>query len=376
MVSRADTSILIAGAGPVGLALALELARRGLRPRIVAETDGPVAETESRALGVNARTLMLLGPSGVAGDIRAQALPIEGLQLSSLGAPLLRIRTDRFRGPGTALSILPQGVTERLLLERLRALEIEPEWHTRVNGVDGTPDAPEVTLVRNDDSGETVRPTILVGADGAHSIVRKACGFDFPGDMLDNQFFLVDYAYDAPVDATHGRVQFFNPGVLACIPVRANVLRYISTLADYEDRIVHPHPNGEQRWRSQFTVSFRHVETMSEGRVYLAGDAAHIHSPIGARGMNLGIEDACWLAWLISEGREADYSKLRLPAVRGVLRQTRMLTAMATMDQPASLALRNRILPLMAHLPFAERALVRRIAGMDTPDPPWLAAAQ
>ncbi len=376
MVSRADTSILIAGAGPVGLALALELARRGIRPRIVAETDGPVAENESRALGVNARTLMLLGPSGVAGDIRAQALPIEGLQLSSLGAPLLRIRTDRFRGPGPALSILPQGVTERLLLERLRAFEIEPEWHTRVNGVDGTPDAPEVTLVRNDDSGETVRPTILVGADGAHSMVRKACGFGFPGDALDNLFFLADYAYDAPVDATHGRVQFFNPGVLACIPVRANVLRYISTLPDYEDRIVHPRPNGEQRWRSQFTVSFRHVEAMSEGRVYLAGDAAHIHSPIGARGMNLGIEDACWLAWLIAEGREAEYSKLRLPAVRGVLRQTRMLTAMATMDQPASLALRNRILPLMAHLPFAERALVRRIAGMDTPHPPWLAAPQ
>lgn len=375
MVSRADCSILIAGAGPVGLALALELARRGIKPRIVAETDGPVAENESRALGVNARTLMLLGPSGAASDISAQALPIEGLKLSSLGAPLLTVNTAGFRGPGPALSILPQGATERLLLEWLRALEVEPEWHTRVNRIDGTPDAPEVTLVRNDDSGETVRPTMLVGADGAHSTVRKACGFAFPGDALDNEFFLADYAYDAPVDVRHARVEFFNPGVLACIPVRANVLRYISTMADFEDRIVHPRPNAELAWRSKFTVSFRHVETMSTGRVFLAGDAAHIHSPIGARGMNLGIEDACWLAWLISEGREAEYSKLRLPAVRGVLRQTRMLTAMATMDRPASLALRDRILPLMAHLRFAERALVRSIAGMDTPNPPWLSVA-
>lgn len=374
MIARADTSILIAGAGPVGLTLALELARRGIKPRIVAETDGPVAEHESRALGINARTLMLLGPSGVAEAIRAEALPIEGLRLSSLGAPLLTVNTGRFRGPGPALSILPQGTTERLLLAQLRALDVEPEWHTRVTTVDGGPEAPEVMLVRNDDSGETVRPTLLVGADGAHSVVRKSCGFTFPGDALDNEFFLADYAYDGAVDVSHARVDFSNPGVLACIPVRANVLRYISTLADFESRIVHPGEPTQQTWRSDFTVSFRHVETMSSGRVYLAGDAAHIHSPIGARGMNLGIEDACWLAWLIAEGREAEYSRLRLPAVRRVLRQTRMLTAMATMDRPASLTLRNRMLPLTAHLPFAETALLRRVAGMDTPDPPWLAA--
>jgi 2-polyprenyl-6-methoxyphenol hydroxylase-like FAD-dependent oxidoreductase len=151
------------------------------------------------------------------------------------------------------------------------------------------------------------------------------------------------------------------------------VLRYISTLPDFEDRIAHPRAPVEQTWQSEFKVSFRHVEAMSKGKVFLVGDAAHIHSPVGARGMNLGIEDACWLAWLISEGRESEYSNLRLPAVRGVLRQTRMLTALATMERPLSLTLRNRLLPLLAHLPFAERALVRGIAGMDTPDPPWIA---
>ncbi|HVK92292.1 MAG TPA: NAD(P)/FAD-dependent oxidoreductase [Mycoplana sp.] len=373
MVSRADTSILIAGAGPAGLTLALELARRGIKPRIVASSDGPVAESESRALGVNARTLMLLGPSGVADRIRAQALPIEGLRLSSLGEPLLTIHTGMLRGQAPALCILPQGTTERLLLERLRAFEVEPQWHAKVNAVDGDAETPEVTLIFNDDSGETIKPTILVGADGAHSIVRKSLDFNFPGEALENDFFLADYTYDAPVDVSHARVDFTNPGVLGCIPVRDNVLRYISTLPDFEDRIAHPRPPVEQTWRSDFKVSFRHVEAMSKGRVFLAGDAAHIHSPIGARGMNLGIEDACWLAWLISEGREAEYSQLRLPAVRGVLRQTRMLTALATMERPAALALRNRLLPLMAHMPFAERSLVHGIAGLDTPHPPWIA---
>lgn len=373
MVTRADISILIAGAGPVGLTLALELARRGIKPRIVTQTDGPVSESESRALGINARTLMLLEPSGVADRIREQALPIEGLRLSSLGAPLLTIHTNKFRGQVPALSMLPQGTTERLLLEQLRTFEVEPEWHTTVNTVEGGAEAPEVTLIRNDDSGETVKPTILVGADGAHSTVRKSCGFTFPGEALENDFFLADYEYDAPVDVTYAKVDFTNPGLLGCIPVRANVLRYISTLPDFEDRIAHPREPVEQTWRSDFNVSFRHVEAMSIGRVYLAGDAAHIHSPIGARGMNLGIEDACWLAWLISEGREAEYSELRLPAVRGVLRQTRMLTALATLERPTALMLRKRLLPLMNHLPFAERSLLTGIAGMDTPHPPWIA---
>ncbi|MDR6756615.1 2-polyprenyl-6-methoxyphenol hydroxylase-like FAD-dependent oxidoreductase [Mycoplana sp. BE70] len=376
MVSRADISILIAGAGPVGLTLALELARRGIKPRIVTQTDGPVSESESRALGVNARTLELLEPSGVAGQIREQAIAIEGLRLTSRGTPLLTIHTNKFRGQAPALSILPQSATERLLLEQLRTFEVEPEWHTTVNTVEGGAETPEVTLIRKDDSGETVKPTILVGADGAHSIVRNACGFTFPGEALENDFFLADYAYDVPVDVSYARVDFINPGVLGCIPVRANVLRYISTLPDFEDRIVHPHDPLEQTWRSDFKVSFRHVEAMSIGRVYLAGDAAHIHSPIGARGMNLGIEDACWLAWLISEGRETEYSALRLPAVRGVLRQTRMLTALATLERPAALMLRERLLPLMTYLPFAERRLVSGIAGMDTPHPPWIARTQ
>lgn len=375
MVSRADTSILIAGAGPVGLALALELARRGLKPRIVSENDGPVPEEESRALGINARTLTLLAPSGVTADIQARALQIEGLRLSSLGNPLLTVRTNRYRGEYPALSILPQGATERLLLARLKALGIVPEWRTAVISVNGGTDAPEVTVHRDDDSGETVRPSILIGADGAHSLVRRSCGLSFPGNALENEFFLADYAYDAPVDASHARVDFTNPGVLACIPIRANLLRYISTHPDFEERIAHPAAPAAQTWRSQFKISFRHVPEMAKGRVYLAGDAAHIHSPIGARGMNLGIEDACWLAWLIAEGREEEYSRLRLPAVRRVLRQTRMLTAIVTMDRPSSLTLRNRLLPLLSHLPFAEDALLKGIAGMDTPHPPWLAAA-
>ena len=105
----------------------------------------------------------------------------------------------------------------------------------------------------------------------------------------------------------------------------------------------------------------------------MPGDAAHIHSPVGGRGMNLGIEDACWLAWLISEGREAEYSALRLPAVRLVLAQTHANTRMVLMRNPVALWLRNVFMPLATTMPWLHRRGIASALGLDTPPPPWLA---
>ncbi|MGO4832401.1 FAD-dependent oxidoreductase [Rhizobiaceae sp. 2RAB30] len=120
-------------------------------------------------------------------------------------------------------------------------------------------------------------------------------------------------------------------------------------------------------------MSFRHVDPMARDNIYLCGDAAHIHSPVGGRGKNLGFEDACWLAWLVSEGRQAEYSDLRLPAARHVLAETRRNTGMALMRNPVALAARNVLMPLLGGLPWLRRESVRGALGLDTPSPPWLA---
>ncbi|NLS20785.1 FAD-dependent monooxygenase [Rhizobium sp. P40RR-XXII] len=366
-------SILIAGAGPVGLTAALELARRGYRPRIVDDGAGPTPTEESRALGVNARTLTLLSPSGVAERILAAAQPIERFRVRSDEKILVQLDTREVKGRFSAIQALSQGATECLLMEALSAYGISPEWQTAVVA-EAISDfrKPEVTLRRSDGMPETVRPDILIGADGAHSAVRKAMGAGFPGEALEAYFYLADFRYAEPVDTHYGEISLFDPGMIGRLPVAAEILRYISTLEDFESRIVHPATIAQRTWASQFRISFRHVEPMAKGNVFLAGDAAHIHSPAGARGMNLGIEDACWLAWLIAEGREQEYSALRIPAVTLVLKQTYGLTRLVTMRNPLAIAARNLFAPLFLRFRPARRTLLRSVAGYDTPRPPWI----
>jgi len=366
-------SILIAGAGPVGLTAALELARRGFSPRIVDDGIGPTPLQESRALGVNARTLTLLSPSGVAERIVADAQPIEQFRARSDRKILIHLETNQVEGRFSAIRALPQGSTERLLMEALSAYGISPEWQTTVIAeAISDPQRPELTLRRADGASETVRPDILIGADGAHSAVRKALGAGFPGEALEAYFYLADFRYAKPVDTHFAEISLFDPGMVGRLPVTADIIRYISTLENFESRIVHPAAIAEKTWASQFRVHFRHVEPMAKGNVFLAGDAAHIHSPAGARGMNLGIEDACWLAWLIAEGREQEYSALRIPAVKQVLKQTYSLTRLVTMQNPLAVAARNFLAPLLLRFGPVRRQLLRGVAGYDTPKPPWI----
>lgn len=375
MEERRGKSILIAGAGPTGLALALELARRSFHPRLVAKSNGPTPISESRALGVNARTLTLLEASGVSALILAKARRLTRFRISSAGKRLLTIDTETFRGRYCPIHALPQGETERLLLRKLSAFGIMPEWSTEVSSVSGDAEKPVVTLTHAGGLSETVQPDMLIGADGAHSVVRKACGFAFPGNAIESRFFLADYRYTQPVDTSFIEMNFLNPGVLGHLPVNEDTLRYISTIEDFESRIDHPHAVRERTWGSEFRISFRHVETMSRGNVFLAGDAAHVHSPAGARGMNLGIEDACWLAWLISEGREREYSSLRMPAVRTVLKDTRRITTFITLRNPLLTGLRALLLPLVSHMPGFTATMLRNVSGQDTAPPPWIPGA-
>ncbi|WP_160009556.1 NAD(P)/FAD-dependent oxidoreductase [Rhizobium sp. 18055] len=368
-------SILIAGAGTTGLTAALELARRGFRPRIVDNDTGTVPLVESRALGVNARTLTLLAASRVTDAILQEAQQIAQFRMVANGKPLAVLDTTKVPGRYSAIHALAQGHTERLLLGKLDDYEVDPEWQTVLETVSGDLQKPVVTLRKPDGSVETAQFDIVIGADGAHSAVRKALGIGFPGEALESSFYLADFRYKREIDPHFFEMQLFDPGMIGRLPVERDVLRYISTLPDFESRIEHPAPVAERLWASNFRIHFRHVETMSKGNVFLAGDAAHIHSPAGARGMNLGIEDACWLAWLISEGREGDYNRLRMPAVKTVLKQTRQLTTLFTMRNPLAISIRNIAVPVLFRLPAVSRKLLRGVSGYDTPSPPWIDGA-
>ena len=277
--TAAERSVLIAGAGPVGMTAALELARRGFAPRIVDKADGPAPLSQSRALAVNARSLALLGPSGAAAQIVARGPARREMRVRSRERLLVRIDLSGMGGKYTGIHALPQGRTERILMERMKACGVEIEWKKEAFLTGSDPQAPEVGLVSADGSEEIVRPDMLIAAEGAHSGIRKALGAGFPGESVEAGFYLADFRYEQPIDTHFGEAVFFNPGVLARLPVASDTLRYISTMENFIDLIDHPAPVAGIPWKTGFHVSFRHVDPMSKGNVFLAGDAAHIHSP-------------------------------------------------------------------------------------------------
>jgi 2-polyprenyl-6-methoxyphenol hydroxylase-like FAD-dependent oxidoreductase len=359
--------VLIVGAGPTGLAAALFLTRAGVSVRIVDAAEQPT--TTSKALAVNPRTLELLELTGVSARILSEGQPIRAVRIANEGWVIAGFapRWDRI-APGRPMTILPQARTEALLSEALAALGVMPERGVGLAGLTQT----EAGVVARLTSGETVETPILLGADGAHSATRKALGLGFPGDGSDTPWHLLDVDIDgaAPDEA---RVDFQRAGPIVALPLKGRTFRLIGFGADLLPRLPAGWRIGEVRWRSEFRVSHRMVPQMTVGRVCLAGDAAHIHSPIGGRGMNLGIEDAyvfaaCAVDALNGELRRLDdYDRVRRPVDGGWVASSRRLTGFVE-GQSLGVRLIKRIAPpIAASVPAVVEMAIKRAMGLDHP---------
>lgn len=311
-----DQRVLIVGAGPVGLTLACLLASAGTPFRIIDGKPAPVGD--SRALGVHARTLEVMQSLDLAqafirhGRVtRYMTFHDKTRALFSLDFEILRRDTAY-----PFYLILPQSITERLLYDKLRSLGGDVEWNTTLRSLEEDADG---VVVHS--AGKTMRHDYVVGCDGAASVVRKSLGIDFSGLTYDARFVLseVRIAEDRlATDATH--VIMANQSVLAAIPLPNGAYRLVGpdsmastdlasgaqisfdAFADFLRR------NGlfpdTRLYDPSRVVSYKMQKRVADrfmtGRVFLAGDAAHIHSPAGGQGMNMGIQDAANLAWKLS----------------------------------------------------------------------------
>lgn len=367
----ADASpVLIAGAGPTGLAAALFLKRLGVQSRIV--DPKPEPSRTSNALGVNPRTLDLLEPTGVSAAILSEGLAIDRLAAHQNGKRIGEVALDPRADLGARfpMVILPQWRTEALLTQALAALGLTPERGLSLCAF--TQDDDGVSYTLTDAGGETQpgRAAILFGADGAHSTIRKGLGLDFPGSAFPETWTVIDANIDVP-EGPHGYVDFRKQGVFLALPYSATHWRLIGFGSDLLSTLPPGWGLKSVQWSSDFHISHRVAPALSHGRVCLAGDAAHIHAPVGARGMNLGIEDAFVFAHCAADflkggaHRLADYGRIRHETDAAVVRKVEAITRVARATGPLPRAIRPALLPLVTALPPLMHLVERMVTGLD-----------
>lgn len=366
------SEVLIAGAGPTGLAAALLLHERGVSARVFDVRTEPAGR--SKALVVNPRTLRILEGTGVAARIRDTGREVRLMTLRRAGRTLAEIEVAGV-DPGRPMTVIPQADTERLLAEALAERGTVVERGVRL--VYASQDAAGVdTRLERDGRTEPVRAPLLFAAEGARSATRDALGIKVAGSTLPETWDLADVTYARPAPGPEGYIELAPGGfVFAMAFDEARTRwRYICTYGDVlEHRQADAPPVADTPWRSSFRISHRIADRMAAGRVALGGDAAHLHSPIGARGLNLGVEDACVFAACAVDAlrdgtaaRIADYGRVRRRADAGVVRRVRLMTEMLRGRGPFG-ALRAVVPRLAGAVPPLAGALRDVAAGLDHP---------
>lgn len=366
---------LIVGAGPVGLAAALFLSHRDIPVRIIEAADRP--HTQSRALAVNPRTIDLLEHTGVGAQILERGGRLKRAAFFVGARQLARVSFDGVDHPRPFMVALSQASTERLLEAALNARGVFVERSTKCTGARSDGDA-AIADIESNGRTESVRCPWILGADGARSAVRAATGADFPGSQFPQTWRLADVPLRT--DRTREEVAgtlYGRGGFLAAIPVvndirtdpTPGIWRLIGNGDDPMSRLkdLGAEAAGPPVWESSFRVSHRVAERFQTGRLFLAGDASHIHSPLGARGMNLGIEDAYVFAELAACAGLDRYDGARRDVDRSVVRRIERVTSTVAGGTLFSRLARTRLVPIVASIPPVRRAVTRTVLGLDHP---------
>ncbi|WNV84460.1 FAD-dependent monooxygenase [Umezawaea sp. Da 62-37] len=370
----------VVGAGPTGLALACGLLGAGVPVRLVDAAQGPAVT--SRALGLQPRGVEVLDRLGALGDLPDRSIGVDRIAIVVGGKPLGELKvgqvTKLVKRPGLLIS---QAEVEGELRRRFTDLGGAVEWGTALTGV--TQDDHGV-LVTTSDGGQA-RTDWLVGCDGAHSAVRKAVGIGFPGVPLVERFLLADAHVDLPHPRDAVAVWLDGEDMLAAFPLPGTDLWRLMAPApagfpddgdiaaimgeSLRERASLPEAEVKSTdWTSSFRFHRRLADTYRVGRVLLAGDAAHIHSPFGGQGMNTGLGDAENLAWklaLVASGHAETslldtYEGERRPVAEGVLSSTSGMTKLMVGGGLRATLLRDRVAVPMMNRGFVQKAIWER----------------
>ncbi|QPP06033.1 hypothetical protein G4Z16_06045 [Streptomyces bathyalis] len=378
-------TVIVAGAGPTGLTLACGLAAAGVPVRVIDSAQEP-AKT-SRALGLQPRGSEVLDRLGALEDLPESSIHIRQVITHVDGRPVARLKvgnpTRLVTRPGLLIS---QSEVEARLRRRLHALGVEVEWGQEL--ITAAQDAEGVTV---EAAGGPVRAQWLVGCDGAHSRVRRAAGIDFPGVAVIERFLLADIRASLPLPRDAASVWLRGEQMCGVFPLPGNTWRVMApapagisgeldpdgllkvlTGLLQEEAKLDSVPVQEALWTSTFRIHRRLASTYRKGRILLAGDAAHIHSPLGGQGLNTGLGDAENLAWklvLVASGQAEEdlletYQAERRPIAREVLESTSAMTRVVTGQSAPARALRDHLLVPLMNRPAVQRLIWKQASQL------------
>ena len=381
-----NTDVLIVGAGPTGLALACQLIRYGVDFVVIDKKD--TTTPYSKAIGVQARTLEIYEQIGLADKLIDLGAKAERATMFAGG----KVRGQvEFRGLGAGLSpypyvlIVEQGKHETLIYDFIKSHGKDVRWQTTLESFTQDADGVTATTVNQNGETETISAKYLIGCDGAKSPVRHSLGLTFEGSTFERMFYVADVEIDWEFE--HGGLHVFL--------MRMSLLAVFSMSGDRQYRIVGTFPEEfakdegevlyeeiEERirldaeidfditkvnWFSTYKVHTRHVNKFREGRCFVAGDAAHIHTPAGAQGMNTGIQDGYNLAWKLALDLKHDsskklldtYNEERLPNAEQLMQTTDRFFNLVASPNPFFVFARIFIFPYVANLLFSLDAVKR-----------------
>jgi len=383
------TEVLIIGAGPTGLTLAIELQRHGVDFCIIDKNDGPVKT--SNALAIQSRTLEILSEMGVLGEVMERGQKLTGMTMFAENDLITHIDFQRMKSPYPFAIGLPQRETEQILDEKLK--ELQGEIYRKTELIDFQQNEAGITahVLTEDGETRTIYAHWMVACDGSHSKIRKSLELNFDGETMKQHFILADMKIDwkHQHDEIYSFLSEDGPMAIFCLPNGySRVVAEVTNDPKLHDSI---HPNEEDFeeitkkrspipmdlhdtiWTSGFTINSRMTEKYRVGNIFLCGDAAHVHSPVGGQGMNTGMQDAYNLAWklaLVSKGVGQEtlldsYEVERKPVAKNILKESSAMTKLVTLKNKFLKMIRNWILKHITQNEKVQDGFVKRIGEMD-----------
>lgn len=377
--------ILIVGAGPVGLALALSLKQYGIQSTIIEQEMLP--HQQSRALGLHARTLEIFDRLQILDEVLTQGQKISHLNFIFNKQKCLSVSFETLQASHPYVISLPQKLTEEILIHKLAEHQLKVNRQTKLLSAKQLGSEIEVVLQNNQDQKETLRFDWLIGCDGAHSQVRKEMGVEFEGYQYKYNYLLADVEMECSVNINE-MTAFVDPhGVLFILPIKKGLYRLVAERSEYDlnkpanlamvDDLMAKRAVGDfkildVKWLADFKTSHRQALKYRKERMFIAGDAAHIHSPIGGQGLNTGVQDAYNLAWKLAYVCQlganskllSSYSRERIPVGKQVLVETNKLTKVIMTNKGFQLKKSAFFLKIINHLQFVKNMMIHKMSGI------------